>query len=161
MTVEKYWTLYRMHFRPHGLKRFQMAFQNNVFRVYRLIEDGVPALEQPANYSPLFDESLFNRLEFSTPPEIPKEEAFLYTVVSAYSDLWHSEQLMKKGLKQEAFKLLLRSVETFPYIPQTHAALAGYYASVGRPEKAKMHKRKADALNAIRLGGINRKGSAK
>jgi tetratricopeptide (TPR) repeat protein len=148
MKIDKGWTLYKMHFHPERLKRFVLIYQNSAFRVFRLVEQGGRAIPEHKRYEPVFDESLLAGLNFKTPDGVTKEEAFLYTIVSAYSDLRRGRRLMGNGERKEGLRLLKRSLDTFPFIPETHTALADYYRSKGEPEKAVDHLKKAHALDA-------------
>ncbi len=148
MKVDSRWTLYNMHFHPEKLKRFALVYQNSAFRVFRFIDENGESFLQPTGYAPVFDENLLHELRFSTPSGVTNEEAFLYTIVSAYSDLMRGKQLLEGGEQNKGLKLLQRSVKTFPFIPEAHTALAAYYLTTGNSKKADAHDRIAKALNS-------------
>jgi 8-oxo-dGTP pyrophosphatase MutT (NUDIX family) len=154
MKIDKSWTIYKMHFHPERLKRFALVYQNSVFRVFRLLDEGEEAAFGHPGYAPLFDERLMERLSFSVPAGVTQEEAFLYTIVSAYDDMRAGRRLMAGGRHKRGLELLLRSLETFPFIPETHSILSTYYAATGDAEKAEIHARKARALNSGRWEGL-------
>jgi len=140
MELDTSWAAYKMHFAPERLRHFEFVYQNPFFRVFRVLAPGEEPRHIAADYAPVFDWQLFD-------PEVPKGEAFLYTIVSAYREWEHGERLLRAGQEEAGARWIRRSIRTFAYLPEAYLTLAEYHFRKQQWQEAAEAYRKVLELN--------------
>jgi len=137
------WAAYRFHFRPETLEHFELAFQNDFVRVYRVLEPGKrPSENRNRNtpYSPLFDEVVFQRIaeqESQTPAQAAPE--FLYATVNGYEQYYMAlaqlggpPEMAPAGLAR-----LIFAARACPWAAPISNRLGRAYEALGQAESAR------------------------
>ena len=152
--------LVRMQYAPETLDRFELTWENDWFRLFRVLEPGERAARptrtsEAAIWSrPLF-EGLFGD-PFSAPSASGAEPVdLLYSTLRAeawmrYADSHRNESAPLLRFPEQEFGLQ-KAAETAPYLVEAHERLAGLYGAAGKADKAATHRRAAtvarDALS--------------
>ncbi len=149
MDFREDWLAYQMHFRPETLQHFQLEYQNDFIRVFRVLEpDQTPSREATFRFSPLFAESLFERYCPRSDSGERDTAAYLYSLVEAY-DLYDQAVGALKSPGGEGYGqvLLQQSLAKSELIPDAHCLLAQMFLRAGQFELAKASVEKALAIN--------------
>ncbi len=146
MELDESWVAYLMHFAPERLKHFELAYQNPFFRVFRVLHGGEQRARVQAAYAPVFDWQLYEKVVFLD-PRVPKGEAFLYTIVSAYREWERGEQMLRAGEEEAGVRWTHEAIATFAYVPESYLTLGEYHFRRHEWEKAAAAFRKVLALD--------------
>jgi len=104
---------YHMQFHPEELKYFELMYQNEVFRIYKVVYHGkkVRNDNQVKEYYAVYDEDAFFRMGRS-------EIEFLLRWNDSFSIYMQAYQYFARRRFQEAGETFQIALEIFPYYPQ-------------------------------------------
>lgn len=156
--------LVRMHYAPETLERFELAWQNDWFRVFRVLPEGETPRPPPQTGAALWSRELFAGL-FGDPlaPLAPAAAAagrepadLLYASMSATSWMRYAQAKSELPVADERFAEmeygLQKAVEVAPFFAEAHEALAALYAGAGRSDRAERSRQAAVRARALRTG---------
>lgn len=149
MQWDEEWVAYQMHFRPERLRHFQLVYQNDFTRVFRVLEPDEQPTQMPrSRFSPLFSETLFTKYCPRLDSGQRDTGAYLYTLVDAF-DLYDQTlaAIRIPGGENQAMNLLQQSLASSELIPDAHSLLAQMLIRSGQFQWAKASAEKALAIN--------------
>lgn len=154
----------KMSYAPETLQHFALAWENDWFRLYRVLEPGeVQAPEQrpPPSSAPLWSRALFTSL-YGDPfasvgvHEGSSPEDLLYSTLLANRDLTVAvglaEGTMQDRLQARAFAM--QALLTAPYLAEGEEILAVLSAAEGESEQSMIYRDRAMLLRAALSGAI-------
>lgn len=159
--------LVRMQYAPETLERFELAWQNDWFRVFRVLEDGEAPAAPASSDGALWSRSLFagffgDPLGPLTPTPAGAGRApadLLYASMKATSWLRYAEAKAELANPQERFAEmeygLQKALEVAPFSIEAHEALASLYTEGGRPDRAARSQEAAHRARALRSGAAS------
>ena len=153
-----------MQYAPDRLKRFELAWENDWFRVFRVLAEG----ERPRHTSrrdatrPAWNRNLFTHL-FGDPLK-PLDQLASFPVTPTdllYSTLWAQRTHARAGFVPDrrsagsprAERQLQEAVRVAPYLLPAQLELAQYYSLSGRRDRAAEHAATARAVRSVLAGG--------
>jgi len=149
MTVFKKSACYKLHFRERELKHFELLYQNEYYRIFRVLGENEKPHHRKVRYVPFFDERVF----------VPKNQVIYLEGKQELGEIFDDDfakekmdkvwglpnmrnravQLEKEGKVLEAEKLYLKMLEIDPYFDRTRLLVADYYMRHNMPQKAIPH----------------------
>jgi len=152
--------LARMQFAPGELEHFELAWENDWFRLYRVLAPGEEATTDPGSSdSPMWSKALFSSL-YGDPlgtlkPGVDSTpEDLLYSTLLATRDLEFARRLAgaDQSRRSHARAFATQALLTAPYLPAGEELLAELSEFDGRVEEAAVYRDRARLLRAA-LGG--------
>ncbi|UCE18465.1 MAG: hypothetical protein JSV84_16690 [Gemmatimonadota bacterium] len=120
---------HKAHFYPEKLARFSLRYQNDCFRVYKVLEGAEPKVDEPVDYQPVFDPKYAtNNMETMR----QFGEQFSYASFLYYSGL----ETLKRGRPLSAIQLLQNSISVLPTMHNAWILLAALLEGQGFTEEA-------------------------
>jgi len=155
--------LARMQYAPEELEHFELAWENDWFRVFRVLEPeekrGRPVRSSDA---PIWSRPLFRGL-FGDPLQPLDEPShdlepvdLLYSTLRGqawmrYAEGWRNDEAPLLRFAEQEYGMQ-KAVEVAPYLAGAHEALAALYRAAGKSERSAEHRRRA-AIARAALGG--------
>jgi len=154
--------LVSMQLAPERLKRFELTWENDWFRLYRVLDEGERKRGiRPDPYRPAWNRRLFEWL-FGDPwaPIDPTTAFPLRPSDLLYSTLWSEIALERSAFDPAAGSVgnattertLQEALRVAPYQVQGEEMLADYYAIRDRYERAREHRTRAEHLRRAMTG---------
>ena len=154
--------LVAMQLAPQELRRFELAWENNYFRVFRVLEEGERKRGiRPDPYHPSWNRPLFEWIFGDPFAPIDRAAAFpLDPSDLLYSTLWSKSAIQRApfdptaGSVGNAFteRTVQEALRVAPYLVEGEEMLADYYALRGRHERTREHRSRAEQLRRALAG---------
>ncbi len=155
--------LARMQYAPEDLVRFELAWENDWFRVFRVLEpEEKVGASTRSSVAPIWSRPLFQGL-FGDPLQALAEPAselepvdLLYSTLRGQAWVTYAE-----GRRNDTAPLvrfaeqeygMQKAVEVAPYLAEAHEALDALYRAAGKPERSAEHRRRAALARAALAG---------
>ena len=119
----------KAHFHPELLRRFKLMYQNDCFRMYKVLEEGEVKIDEPVDYQPVFDPQYASN-DMGT--VIQFGEQFSFASFLYYSGI----ETLKRGRLQSAIQLLQNSISVLPTMSDAWILLAVLLEGQGLNEEA-------------------------
>ena len=157
--------LARMQYAPEDLERFELAWENDWFRVFRVLEpDEERRTPQRSSRAATWSRPLFEGLFGDPLQPLVDRGAGLEPVDLLYSTL-RAQAWMRyaEGQRNESAPLLRfaeqeyglqKAVEVAPYLVEAHDALGVLYQAAGKSEKSADHRQRAASARAALSGRV-------
>lgn len=144
---------YALQFAPERLRRFELVYQNGLYRVYRRTEQ--PTAFDPARfpYQPIYDSARFGTGPTSQFLSDDSTEAVLDMLQQGYEHLRRAVALFAAGRRTEAFPAYQQALAINPSLPYAHSHSARILQEWGRLPEA---LREAD--QAVRVDAFEPEG---
>ncbi|MCD6422972.1 MAG: hypothetical protein J7L42_02480, partial [Elusimicrobia bacterium] len=149
MTVFKKSACYKLHFREKELKHFELLYQNEYYRLFRVLEANEKPHHRKVRYVPFFDERVFvpkNKIVYLEGKQELGEIFDDDFAKEKMDKVWglpnmrnRAKQLEKEGKILEAENLYLKMLEIDPYFDRTRLLVADFYMRHNMPQKAIPH----------------------
>ena len=155
--------LARMQYAPEELEHFELAWENDWFRLFRVLPpDTSPRPPATSSGAPIWSRPLFTGLFGDPLAPIEPTIAGLDPSDLLYSTL-RAEAWLRFGRanrSEEAPLLRLpeqelgfqKAVEIAPYLVEPHELLVSMYTAAGKPARAAEHRRRAAEAKAALIG---------
>ena len=165
----------KMQLVPEELERFELVWENDWFRLFRVLDEGeLPALPPPSA-GPLWSRSLFESLywpalggpgtgEADSEPPVGVPEDMLYATLVASRDLEIAGRLFDVSLRsdddqaeeqrQHALAYVRSALMTAPFLPEGEELVAKIVAAGGELERTRIFEDRANLLRAALAGQI-------
>ncbi|MBA3066585.1 hypothetical protein FP828_08870 [bacterium] len=144
--------IYKLHFAENELKRFELLYQNEFFRLFRVLKEGEAPVHHNVRYSPFFNPKLLIPEGKIVKIEGFFDDDYAQEKTSEICDLSNlknkATQLVQDGKLIEAEQTYLKIIEIDPYFDLARVILADFYTKTKQPEKALWHLKEA-----VRLSG--------
>ena len=154
--------LVAMQLEPRRLKRFELAWENDHFRVFKVLQEGERKRDiRPDPYRPSWNRPLFEWLFGDPFAPIDRAEAFplsprdlLYTTLASTAAIDRASFDPSAGSVGNATteRALQEALRMAPYLVRAEEMLADYYAIRDRYERVQEHRSRAEVLRRA-LGG--------
>ncbi|MEE2828002.1 MAG: hypothetical protein VX498_02340 [Myxococcota bacterium] len=154
--------LAKMQYAPEELEHFELAWENDWFRLFRVLGPEDRAAGAGSNSAaPLWSRSLFRSL-YGDPLEARSAGAEPVPPDLLYSTLWaeHSLGLAREFERREpsdspqSAALAMQALLTAPYLWRGEEVLAGLKGAQGDPAAARLHRHRSQLLQAALRGEI-------
>lgn len=154
--------LVRMQYAPETLEHFELAWENDWFRVFRVLDPGEsPARVRRTSDGPIWSRPLFaglfgDPLKPLTAPVSVQPDDLLYSTLRAQA--WQQFAIEQRNDTAPTLRFaeqefgLQKAVEVAPYLVEAHERLGALYAANGKPDRAAEHRRRAAAARAALAG---------
>jgi hypothetical protein len=155
--------LARMQYAPEDLKHFELAWENDWFRVFRVLgPDEKAGAPRRSSSAPIWSRALFtglfgDPLEVLGPPPPELEPAdILYSTLRGqawmrYAEGWRNDTAPLLRFAEQEYGLQ-KAVEVAPYLVDAHEALSVLYRAAEKPEWSAEHRRRAAIAGAALAG---------
>ncbi|MCD6413206.1 MAG: hypothetical protein J7L54_03585 [Elusimicrobia bacterium] len=149
MTIYKNSACYKFHFVPEKLKHFAFLYQNEYYRVFKVLGENEKPFRRRIRYVPFFDERIFvprNKAVYIEGKE-DKGEVFDDDYAKKVMDgVWSLPNLKRRadslaisGNYAEAEKVYKRMLEIDPYYARTHLIMGDFYMKTRKVKTAISH----------------------
>jgi len=149
MNIFKNAAAFKFQFDYENLKRFELIYQNEYYRLFRILDSGQKPKRHTVRYVPFFDKRIFvpSKKIIFMEGQRDKGEVFDDEFAKNKMDkVWSLPQLKnradglaKKGDLSSAEKTYLEMLEIDPFYKRTRIILADFYMRSGNPGKAIPH----------------------
>ena len=157
----------RMQYAPETLKHFELAWENDWFRVFRVLDEGEEsAAEARRSPSPLWNRPLFAGLfgdplkgmTMTEPGRGLEPDDLFYATMKAdtwlrYAEANRSPAAPKLRFAEQEYGLQ-KAVEVAPYSLEGHARLEDLYRAVGRHDRASDSRSKRQRVRGVLRGAV-------
>ena len=137
---------YKLHFATDELKHFELLYQNEYYRVFKILKEGRSAAPRAVNYVPFFDRRVFEPSDKITYLEGRRDEGPVFDDEYAkvkMDAVWslpklkgQADALAAGGEMYKAEEIYLKMLEADPYYKRTRIILADFYMRAGLFGKA-------------------------
>jgi hypothetical protein len=146
------WVATQLHFRPERLKHFDLMYQNDFFRIYRVLAPGERKSGNDSTYEALFDEKLFREHVPRDPAGRPLTGDWIYPFVTATEHFERAFAAMKEPFHDERLPRFVEqeldlAVKATPLIAKVHTLRGMFYYRRKRFEDAREALRRALQLD--------------
>jgi hypothetical protein len=147
-----------MSFDPGRLKRFELAWENEWFRLFRVLDEGERPRHAPAAASPAWSRPLFRHL-FGDP--FGPVEPSAYSPADLLYGTLRGEQLLLGGIRAVEGdggltpwneRELQQAVLHAPWLWKADQILEQYYVQDRQPERARQHGQRARSMRSALEG---------
>jgi hypothetical protein len=153
--------LTKMQFAPEELSLFGLVWENDWFRLYRVLEPEETAPVPPQTVSPVWSRALFSSLYGDPFGQLNESlastpEDLLFSTLSATRDLSFARRLSEGSEEERAHAraFATQALLTAPYLPEGEEILAELSRVEGQPEQAAVYLERATLLRAALSGQI-------
>lgn len=125
---------YRLHYTPEAAPGFALLYQNDFFRVYKVLPDVSATVPVPEDltYAPLFDPQLPGA-QVGQP--LDAGPALLYGLIEAGRRVTLGDAQLQAGMPGEALRTWTEALEKSPYLPDTYLRLMTLAQAQGRQDQ--------------------------
>jgi tetratricopeptide (TPR) repeat protein len=134
--VPKQSAAYALHFAPERLRRFELVYQNALYRVYRRTDEPEPFDVAKFPYQPIYDLDRFGGEDAGELFSDAATESVFDELQQGHDRLRHAVALFAAARWREALPVYREALTTNPSLPYAHSHSARILLNLGQLEEA-------------------------